>query len=44
MSRVCVVVCVVRSHVEVVRRSECTVSRIVGFVVLRECSYCLSTW
>ena len=44
MSRVCVVVCVVRSHVEVVRRSECTDSRIVGFVVLREFSYCLSTW
>ena len=40
MSRVCVVVCVVRSHVEVVRRSECTVSRIVGFAVLREFSVC----
>ena len=40
MSLVCVVVCVVRSHVEVVRRSECTDSRIVGFVVLREFSVC----
>ena len=40
MSCVCVVVCVVRSHVEVVRRSECTDSRIVGFVVLRQFSDC----